>query len=76
MMTHENNEYYINLSSKGKYISLCQGHPIGAGIFVAITGPPEMKEITEKFINCHFFTNGAERKCVKVLCEYIFYQNL
>ena len=27
------------------YIRLCQGDPIGSGIFVAITGPPEMKEI-------------------------------
>ena len=65
MMTHENNEYYINLSSKGKYISLCQGHPIGAGIFVAITGPPEMKEITEKVYQLSFFYKRCREKMCK-----------
>ena len=31
---------YINLSIKGKYTRLCQGDPTGAGILVAIMGPP------------------------------------
>ena len=41
---------------------------IGAGIFVAITGPPKMK--------WNFFANGAKGQCVEVLCEYTFYQVL
>ena len=44
----------MNLSNKGKYTRLCQGDPIGAGILVAIMGPPEMKEIILKFYELSF----------------------
>ena len=54
------------------YIRLCQGNPIGTDIFVAITGPPEMKETIIKVYQLSFFTNGAKRQCVKVLYEYTF----
>ena len=52
---------------------MCQGDPIGVGIFVAITGPPEIKEMIKKVYQLSFFTNGAKGQCVKVLCEYTFY---
>ena len=69
---------YINLPSKGKYIRLCQVDPIGAGNFVAITGPPDMKEIIVTVYQLSFFlqTVQRDRQCVKVLCEYTFYQVL
>ena len=56
------------------YIRLCQGNPIGADIFVAITGPPEMKEIIIKVYQLSFFINGAKGQCVKVLFKYTFYE--
>ena len=54
------------------YIRLCQGDRIGTDIFVAITGPPEMKEIIVKNYQLSFFTNGAKGQCVKLLFEYTF----
>ena len=59
------NNKIIDLSSKGKYIRLCQGDPIGAGIFVAITGPPEMKEIIEKVYQLSCFY----KRCKGTLCK-------
>ena len=47
-----------------------------AGIFVAITGPPEINEMIKKVYQLSFFTNGAKGQCVKVICEYTFYQVL
>ena len=38
----------MNLSNKGKYKRLCQREPIGAGMLVAIMGPPKMKETLKK----------------------------
>ena len=45
----------------GKYISLCQGDPIGAGIFVAITWPPEIKEIILKSLSIGIFVQTVKR---------------
>ena len=39
---------------------MCQGDPMGAGVLVAIMGPPEIKESNSYFIKCHFYTNGAK----------------
>ena len=36
-------------------------------------GPPEMKEIIKKFINCHFYTNGAKGTMCKSTFENTYF---
>ena len=34
--------------------NMCQGDPIGAGVLVAMMGPPEIIENSKYFNKCHF----------------------
>ena len=50
--------------------------PLGQVFFVAITGPPEIKEMIKIVYQLSYFTNGAKGQCLKILCEYTFYKVL
>ena len=38
------------ITNEQKY--MCLGDPIGAGVLVAITGPPEIKEKNKYYVSC------------------------